>query len=153
MNIWRKNATYHLYECVGDKLNNQKQCHVDGITCTPYTFPNNQPPICPKNKTIEDCEWNGYGAILSAMKKCLGQKPCITEYYEFFLNQDWSTVDPLRAKIMLEDLIGQEQRDLIEKLKQRQMDKYVILLEFASGNSVFAVDSHFKWSNTVISTM
>ena len=29
----------------------------------------------------------------------------------------------------------------------------VILLEFASGNSVYAVDRHFKWSNTVISTM
>ena len=49
------------------------------------------------------------------------------------MNQDWPTVDPLRAKIMLEDLIGQEQRYLIEKLQQRQMDKYVILLEFAKN--------------------
>ena len=40
-----------FYECVGEKLTKQNECNVKGITCIPYTFPNNKPPICPKNET------------------------------------------------------------------------------------------------------
>ena len=69
------------------------------------------------------------------MKKCLGQKPCSTEEYEYFLNEDWSTANPSHAKVILESVIGH--KSILKKFKENQMNKYLILFEFAKA----------KWAN------
>ena len=96
-----------FYECVGEKLMTQKECASNGVPCTRYSFPNNKPPLCQESFINGTCNLKRRH-IVSAMEKCLGQKPCSSEEYEFHLGKDWSARDPSRAQNILQKILGNQ---------------------------------------------
>ena len=122
---------------MGEQFKEHSMFKVNGTHCTPFSFPGNMPFICPKNMTNKLIEPISYkdNLMYTIMEECMGQKPCITEEYSIFENKQWSAKDPPVAKKILEDYIFN--RTLLDEILDNQMDKYMILLEFAKG----------KWSN------
>ena len=99
------------------------------------------PSICHRNITNRLIRPESFknNLMYTTMEKCMGQKPCITEEYSLFENLQWSAKDPSSAKKILEDYISN--KTLLDELFDRQMNKYMILLEFAkrkSSNGVYA---------------
>ena len=114
------------YECLGEKIWQQKNCQLNGIQCQPISTPLKKIPVCQTNNSLFCLQ-----SMLQAEQECVGLMPCITEEYTVGLDDAWTSRGSTKLTLMKAFIFNK----VVEELLEEQHRKYYFWIDLTSDKT------------------